>query len=215
MADVRTPKYLQAECRSDRWLISYVDIVTILLILFVAAAAQAVQHPAVPPATPSVQAPPPVRNPPAVAPDSPALLLARQKLQQQGIDMKLEQRGLVISLPQAALFASGQDVISPQAIPTISRIADVLRDMPNQVSLIGHADPTPIHSKRFSNNWELSAARSLRLLEFLTGRYGIAEDRLTVASQGSYNPKGPNDTEDGRAANRRVEIVILNDAAPR
>jgi chemotaxis protein MotB len=206
---MRRPKYLESDNRTDRWLISYVDIVTILLILFVAAAAQAVQHGAPPPEV-TVNS-----GPPAAAPSSPALLLAKQKLQREAIDLRLEDRGLVISLPQAVLFPSGQDAINSTAIPIISHIAGVLQGMPNRVSLIGHADTTPIHSKRFRNNWELSAARSLRLLEFLTTRYSISETRLMVASQGSYSPKGRNDTENGRAANRRVEIVILSDSAPR
>lgn len=207
MADMRRPRYLAVENRTDRWLVSYVDVMTVLLILFVAAAAQAVQQA---PRRPPV----PVKSPPrAASPTSAGLLLAKEKLQRQGVDLRLEERGLVISLPQAVLFPSGQDAIHASAVPIIAHIAGVLREMPNKVSLIGHADATPIHSKRFRNNWELSAARSMRLLELLTTRYSIAETRLMVASQGSYNPKGPNDTEDGRAANRRVEIVILSDAA--
>jgi chemotaxis protein MotB len=93
----------------------------------------------------------------------------------------------------------------------VSKIADVLRDIPNHVSLVGHADAVPIHNRRFRNNWELSAARGLALLDLLSNRYGIAESRLSVASDGSYRPKSPNDTPDGRASNRRVEIVILDE----
>ncbi len=202
---MRRPRYLESDNRTDRWLISYVDIMTILLILFVAAAAQAVQQ-VMPTAQAAVNT-----SPPATFKASPSLLAAKEKLQRQGVDLRLEERGLVISLPQAVLFASGQDTINDSALPMISQIAKVLEGMPNRVSLIGHADATPIHSKRFRNNWELSSARSLQLLDFLITRYPISETRLMVASQGSYSPKGPNDTEDGRAANRRVEIVILSD----
>jgi chemotaxis protein MotB len=202
---MRNPRYVSADHqKQDRWLISYVDIVTILLILFVALAAQGIQHAA------ARTVPEPLKAAPQANPVSANLLEARSRLQKLGVDFKMEQRGLVISLPQAVLFDSGQDAINPEALPMISKIAEVLIDLPNRINLVGHADPTPIH-KRFRNNWELSAARSLRLLEFLTGKYGISEARLSVASQGSFSPKGPNDTEDGRAANRRVEIVILND----
>lgn len=203
---MRTPKYLSIDQpKQERWLISYVDIVTILLILFVAVAAHGIERAASRPAPQPVSAP-------AIQPKpvSATLLQAKARLEKLGVDFKMEQRGLVISLPQAVLFDSGQDAINRAALPMVSQIAEVLRDIPNKVSLIGHADPTPIH-KRFRNNWELSAARSLRLLEFLTGQFDIAEARLSVASQGSYSPKGPNDTETGRAANRRVEIVILAD----
>jgi chemotaxis protein MotB len=93
-------------------------------------------------------------------------------------------------------------------------IGDVLSKIPNNVSLVGHADAVPIHNRRFNNNWELAAARGLRLLELLSSRYGIAEARLSVQSFGSNDPKTTNNTPDGRASNRRVEIVIL-DTAPR
>jgi chemotaxis protein MotB len=71
----------------------------------------------------------------------------------------------------------------------------------------------PIHNKRFQSNWELSAARSVNLLELLTKRYGIAESRLSVQSFGSNDPKNSNDTEAGRAENRRVEILLLDESA--
>ena len=73
----------------------------------------------------------------------------------------------------------------------------------------------PIHNRRFDNNWELSAARSLRLLELLSSRYGIAESRLSVSSYGSWSPRSTNATEEGRAENRYVEIVILDDSPTR
>jgi chemotaxis protein MotB len=118
----------------------------------------------------------------------------------------------VISVPQAVLFASGDDRISPGAYPMVSQIAAVLRDVNNKVALVGHADAIPIHNQRFKSNWELSAARSLSLLALLASNYGIEESRLSIQSYGSYSPKSSNDTEAGRAENRRVEILILNEA---
>jgi chemotaxis protein MotB len=132
-------------------------------------------------------------------------------LQQQGLDPRLEPHGLVISLPQAILFSSGGDQISPAALPIVAQIADVLREIPNKVSLVGHADAVPIHNRRFKNNWELSLARGLKLLELLKKRYGIPESRLSIAGYSSYRPRNPNDTANGRAGNRRVEIVILDE----
>jgi chemotaxis protein MotB len=224
---VRKPKYLESEHSGrERWLISYTDIITLLLILFVAIAAQTVGQQQVraadtkpqPVASPAAPAPtiiptlaPTLAPPPAPSPSREALLRAQEKLQQHGLDPHLEARGLVISLPQAILFESGEDRINRSAAPIISGIADVLRDLDNKVELAGHADTVPIHNKHFKNNWELSAARSLSLLSMLTGQYGIAESRLTISSYGSNSPKGPNDTVDGRAENRRVEILILDE----
>jgi chemotaxis protein MotB len=207
----RKPKYLQQaeQGNRDRWLISYTDIVTVLLILFVAIAAQSFrERPARPPDPPKPQ-------PKVQQPQDPrqTLVQAEQKLQQHGLDLRLEKRGLVISLPQAILFPSGEDHVIASAFPIISEIAEVLNGIPNKVALVGHADSIPIHNQRFQNNWELSSARSLQLLEVLSSRYGIAESRLSVQSYGSYSPKDSNDTEAGRAENRRVEILILDDPA--
>ena len=189
---IRRSKHLaSAHSARDRWMVSYTDVMTILLILFVALAAKAVQQPLAPGTQPH-----------------PNLKTA---LEREGIQARVEARGLVISLPQAILYASGDDQINSSAFPLIGQIATVLRSVPNRVTLVGHADAVPIHNSRFRSNWELSAARSLRLLELLTSRYGIPEGRLSVSSYGSYSPRSSNDTPEGRAENRRVEIVILNE----
>jgi flagellar motor protein MotB len=129
------------------------------------------------------------------------------------LDLLREPRGLVISIPQAVLFGSGVDEVSPRTPPVVEDIAAVLRDIPNQISLVGHADAVPIHNRHFKSNWNLSTARSLSLLALLSRRYGIEESRLSVASYGPYRPTGSNDTPAGRALNRRVEIVILVEPA--
>jgi len=120
---------------------------------------------------------------------------------------------LVISLPQAILFPSADDQVGAAALPIVSQIAEVLNSIPNKVALVGHADSVPIHNKRFRDNWALSSARSLSLLELLTSRYRVDESRLRLESYGSNDPKDSNDTAVGRAENRRVEILILDDSA--
>jgi flagellar motor protein MotB len=116
----------------------------------------------------------------------------------------------------SVLFHPGSSQVNPAALPTVARIADVLRGIPNQISLGGHADVVPIHNRRFRNNWELAAARSLELLDLLTTRYKIAESRFSISSFsisscGSTDPRNSNDTAEGRADNRRVEILILDE----
>jgi chemotaxis protein MotB len=208
------PKYLESEHggQRDRWLISYTDFVTVLLILFVAIAAQGI-HSVAQSATPP-QPKPTAEKPETKVNDSRrALAGADEKLKQEGLDSHLEKRGLVISLPQSILFPSGEDHVLPAAFPIVSQIAEVLNSVPNKVALVGHADSIPIHNKRFQSNWELSAARSVNLLQVLSTRYGIPESRLSVQSYGSNDPKDSNDTEAGRAENRRVEILLLDDSA--
>jgi chemotaxis protein MotB len=189
-------------------MISYMDVLTILLIFFVAIAAKVRLHPAEPTLAAPTPAVTPALAPAPLADPRHALIDIRKKLEQYGLDMRLEPRGLVISLPQAILFSSGEDRISPEGLPVIARIADVLRDVPNEVTLIGHADAVPIHNRHFLNNWDLATARSLRMLELMSRRYGVPESRLSIASYGTYRPAGPNDTPGGRAHNRRVEVVI-------
>ena len=82
--------------------------------------------------------------------------------------------------------------------------------MPNPIRLEGHTDSQPIHTARFRNNWELSAARGVAMLELLNSKFGIPHDRLAVVGYADTVPKVSNDTEEGRARNRRVDIVILN-----
>ena len=212
------PAYFQNQNSGrDRWMVSYLDVLTIMLILFVAMAAQALhsapQPQSVPPAQASTPAFVPDAAPPMPAPSA-ALAAIKQELEQNHLDVQLDSRGVVVSLPQALLFSPGEDRINADALATVAAIGDELSKIPNNVRLVGHADAVPIHNQRFSNNWELAAARGLRLLELLSSRYGIAESRLSVESHGSYDAKSTNDTPDGRASNRRVEIVVLA-SAPR
>lgn len=206
-----TPSYLLRDAGTrDRWMISYMDVLTILLIFFVAVAAQVRLHPAPQPTAAPVAKPVPVAVPTTAPITDPrqGLIEIRKKLEQHNLDMRLEPHGLVISLPQAILFSSGKDRISAQGLPVIAGIAEVLRDVPNEVTLIGHSDAVPIHNRHFLNNWQLATARSLRMLELMSQQYGVPESRLSIASYGTYRPAGPNDTPDGRAHNRRVEVVI-------
>ncbi len=210
----RKPRYLQSgDTTAGKWVVSYSDIVTILLVLFVGLAAQAFQKNLtsgpVASTAPSQQVaslPPPELAAPQL---SVTLVDAEKALRHLGINPTIENRGLVVSLPQSVLFPSGEDRISPGALPIISEVVGVVGAIPNKISLIGHADAVPIHSIRFKNNWELATARSVKLLELLTTQYGISESRLSIASPGAYSPKASNDNEEGRAENRRVDIVIL------
>jgi chemotaxis protein MotB len=201
----------------DRWMISYLDVLTILLVFFVAAAARALQPtqaiPVPPPAAQATTVVPPAPDQPIPSPSS--LDEVQRILDANGLESRREPRGLVISLPQTVLFGSGDDQISPAALPMIAQVADILSALPNQLTLLGNADDVPIHNVRFRNNWELASARSLQLLELLAKKYGIEESRLSITSYGSFHPKEDNDSQDGRAANRRVEITVLDDAGER
>jgi chemotaxis protein MotB len=134
-----------------------------------------------------------------------------KQIQAGEIQVSMQQRGLVISFAQAALFPSGEDVISPGAYGALEKVAEAVQKIPNPVRLEGHTDSRPIKNSQFLSNWELSAARSIAVLELLTGKFGIPHERLSVAGYADTAPRASNETEEGRAKNRRVDIVILNE----
>ena len=126
--------------------------------------------------------------------------------------ISLEARGLVVSLRQATFFPSGEDTIDPATYPSLQKVATAISQLPNPVRLEGHTDAIPIHTVRFHSNWDLSAARAIAVLNLLTTRFSIPVQRLAVAGYAETIPIAANDTEEGRASNRRVDIVILNRA---
>lgn len=134
----------------------------------------------------------------------------RPEIESGRIQLSMESRGLTISFKQAALFPSGEDVIAPDALESIDKVAEAINKLPNPVRLEGHTDSMPIHTARFRNNWDLSAARSIALLELLTTQFHVPQDRLSIGGYADTAPVDSNDTEAGRARNRRVDIVILN-----
>jgi chemotaxis protein MotB len=126
------------------------------------------------------------------------------------IQMSLTPRGLVISLRQATFFPSGEDAIDPTTYSVIEKIAETTAKLPNSVRLEGHTDAIPIHTARFRSNWELSAARSIAVMDILSERFHVPRDRLAIAGYADTAPLAPNDTLEHRAQNRRVDVVILS-----
>ena len=155
--------------------------------------------------------------PPAVAELLPSMqYLSREleaEIRQGKIEVHLEPRGLVVSLRQATFFPSGGDTIDPKTYPAIEKIAQTIGELPNSVRLEGHTDSVPIHTARFRSNWELSAARGIAMMELLAGHFEIPRQRMAIAGYADTAPLDSNDTEEGRAHNRRVDIVILNQRA--
>jgi chemotaxis protein MotB len=127
------------------------------------------------------------------------------------IRINMEARGLVVSFQQAALFPSGEDVVSPGAIGAMEKVVRAIAKLPNPVRLEGHTDSVPIKTARFRSNWELSAARSIAIMELLATRFGLPRERMSIAGYANVAPVASNDTEAGRAKNRRVDIVILSE----
>ncbi|HWZ29809.1 MAG TPA: flagellar motor protein MotB [Bryobacteraceae bacterium] len=137
----------------------------------------------------------------------------KQEIDAGQIQIAMQPRGLVVSFTQAALFPSGEDVVSPEAFHALEMIASAIVRIPNPVRLEGHTDAVPIRTARFRSNWDLSAARSIAVLDLLSTRFGVPRARMSIAGYAETAPVASNDTEAGRAQNRRADIVILSEQA--
>lgn len=121
--------------------------------------------------------------------------------------------GLVVSLREIGFFDSGSADIRTSSLSAFSRIAWLLADRKYRVRIEGHTDNRPIHNPKFSDNWELSTGRAAELVRLLIVKYGFAPERLSAAGYAEYHPVADNDSIDGRAQNRRVDIVVLGKLA--
>jgi chemotaxis protein MotB len=134
----------------------------------------------------------------------------KKEVEEGRIQISMEPRGLVVSFKEAALFPSGEAVITPEVYPTLAKIAAAINELPNPVRLEGHTDSVPIHTSRFRSNWDLSAARAISLLEALSTKYHVPTERMSIGGYADTAPIDSNATAEGRSRNRRVDIVILN-----
>lgn len=125
-----------------------------------------------------------------------------------------ESDGLVISLQDFGFFDSGSAAIKAGGLPALDRIASILLLRTCHLRIEGHTDNVPIHTVHMTSNWELSTARATELVRLLIVRSRFAPERLSAAGYAQYHPIADNSTLQGRAQNRRVDIVILGNARP-
>ncbi len=116
--------------------------------------------------------------------------------------------GIEVQLNADLLFPSGSDMLTMQAIPILSRMGIILETLSYPVEVEGYTDSRPIHTPRFTSNWNLSVARAVTVVK-LFQVLDVAPQRMVAAGFGKYHPVASNRTAAGRAKNRRVEILIL------
>ena len=125
------------------------------------------------------------------------------------ISLEMGPDGLVISLREAGFFDSGSAVPKPEALPTLRQIAARLGATPYDLRIEGHTDNVPIHNAEFDSNWELSSARATRIARLFLDMKAIPPERLSAAGYAEFHPVASNATPEGRALNRRVDLVVL------
>lgn len=140
--------------------------------------------------------------------------LVREKFLDQVL-LTQDRRGLVISLSEAGFFDSGAATMKKSSLRVLDAIAESVLPMSNQIRIEGHTDNTPIHTDRFPSNWELSTARATQVIAYLTTHFPFRASRLSAAGYGEHRPMAKNATAEGRALNRRVDFVVLSEAAER
>lgn len=132
---------------------------------------------------------------------------AAEQLKALFTDTAVTEREIRVRLQDSLLFASGSATLSPSADAPLSKLARVLLEMPNTVIIEGHTDAVPLSKSPYRSNWELSVARSDSVIERLVAD-GVPAARLVAAGYGEHRPMSANDSPEGRARNRRVEVLI-------
>jgi chemotaxis protein MotB len=120
---------------------------------------------------------------------------------------------LEIEINADILFPSGAAGFASSAEPVLDKLAEVLKPFPNPIRVEGHTDDRPVHTASYPSNWELSAARAASVVHEFT-KAGIDPLRLEIVGFGEFHPRQSNATQEGRNANRRVAILVLEAVAP-
>lgn len=123
------------------------------------------------------------------------------------LDTRLHDFSLTLTIRDHVMFDSGSAAIRPEFIYVIHEISNIIEEFPAyNIVVSGHTDNMPISSSEFQSNWDLSSVRALNFMKLLLQNDSIRAERFSMAGYGEYRPVAPNDTDEGRALNRRVEV---------
>jgi chemotaxis protein MotB len=214
---------------ADRWLLTYADLITLLLGLFVIlytvskidgekygriiAALGGIfgRDPA------TVVAASPVIGPTGAAPARTERFKVERAIassipiDNSTISVTQNERGVTVHIMDELLFASGSADLKPGALALLSNLAAALRTLPNDIRVEGHTDDVPIQTAQFPSNWHLSVARAVNTAHYMVNTCHLVPERVSVVGYSSYHPLVPNSSDANRAKNRRVDIVIITD----
>ncbi|MBN2244055.1 MAG: OmpA family protein [Acidobacteria bacterium] len=126
------------------------------------------------------------------------------------VHVTVDPRGLTLSLGEGGFFDSGSEILKPEGRILLDTLATTLISVDNMIRIEGHTDTDPINNEKFASNMELSAARATKIHSYLVEKFGFRPELLSTAGYGEYRPVAPNDTAEGKARNRRVDIVVLD-----
>ncbi|MFZ7125684.1 MAG: OmpA/MotB family protein [Desulfobacterales bacterium] len=162
---------------------------------------------------------------PRILPESPDIVGADEEMAQvfaeikewaekRGLEgqltLELTAKGLILRFNDSLVFGSGSADLAPDASEILDEIGTILLQRPLHARVEGHTDNLPIQNRQFPSNWELSTARAVNVLRYFAEQKRIPANRLTAVGFSEFHPLAANDTEAGRAINRRVEIIFMN-----
>lgn len=125
------------------------------------------------------------------------------------VNTEVTERGLVIHIMESALFTEGSAKLTDDAKNTLHMVAGHLIGLPNHIRIEGHTDNRPINTIKYPSNWELSSVRATEVVRFLIDNHDIKPNMISALGYGEFRPLVPNITDENRAKNRRVDIVVL------
>jgi chemotaxis protein MotB len=144
--------------------------------------------------------------------------MAVQHLEGEGlldlVEVSYEEGGIALDIKEAILFDSGNAVLKPGARELLNRLAGFFSELPNQIVVEGHTDNRRINTLRYPSNWELSVDRAAKVVRYLTEEEGLNPRKFTAVGYGEYRPVVPNTSPENQAMNRRVMIVIKTNEVP-
>ena len=214
-----------------RWLMTYADLITLLLaffiILYAMSRTQAVQFAQTAHALAQQFDSSSLRSTESQLEHGPGSNASLDHLQQE-LQRRIDQahlqsqvsvgttvRGVEVSLNASLLFGSGSARLSSRAQVLLIQLGEILRTVPNAIEVTGYTDATPIRTARYPSNWQLSAARAANVVYMLAQVPRIHPARLSIAAFGHYHPIATNQTATGRQLNRRVNLLVLRTTVAR
>ena len=144
-----------------------------------------------------------------------AIELLKHDIRSKKVRVSEDERGLIISIASDFFFDPGSAELKNEMRPVLKKISNIIKYVPNYVRIEGHTDNSAVTQSEakggFKTNWELSSARSLAVLQHLAFEESVDQQQLSAVAFGEYRPIDDNSTPEGRAYNRRVDIVILKE----
>ncbi len=209
---MRNDYYSNSKDYINRWVVSYSDFVTMLLALFIvmfAISHNVNKEQAKIIEDNNLQVVENATDIPTKTADELIKELNEKLANNSSVTLVKDNRGLIVRMNNSILFDEGSAIIKKNASKTLDEVIGVISQVDNKVLVEGHTDSTPINTKTYPSNWELSTARATNIIGYIIRTGKIPPQRLSAAGYGEYMPIADNTSSGGRLLNRRVDIIIL------